>query len=73
MVDVPRDRFVRYRELTEIIDALAAERPDLLELTEIGRSLIDPLSALSSWAQTNLPAIEAARATNEDVEPAETI
>jgi len=43
------------------------------ELTEIGRSLIDPLSALSSWAQTNLPAIEAARATNEDVEPAETI
>ena len=38
MVDVPRDRFVRYRELTEVLDALVAERPDLIELSEIGRS-----------------------------------
>ncbi len=38
MVDVPRDRFVRYRELTELLDALAAARPDLVELSEIGRS-----------------------------------
>lgn len=33
------------------------------ELTEIGRSLIEPLHVLSSWATTNLPAIEAARTT----------
>lgn len=32
------------------------------ELTGMGSSLIDPLSALSSWALVNLPAIEAARA-----------
>src|SRR3990167_6094647 len=43
------------------------------QLTEVGRSLIEPLSALTLWAQTNLPAIEAARITNEDVESAETI
>ncbi|PTB22151.1 transcriptional regulator [Trinickia symbiotica] len=35
------------------------------QLTDVGRSLIEPLSALSSWAQKNLPAIEAARATSE--------
>ncbi|WP_034207930.1 winged helix-turn-helix transcriptional regulator [Burkholderia cepacia] len=35
------------------------------ELTRIGRSLIEPLSALSSWADANLPAIEAARASYE--------
>nr|WP_232504783.1 helix-turn-helix domain-containing protein [Acidovorax delafieldii] len=43
------------------------------QLTHVGRSLIEPLSALASWAQANLPVIEAARATNEDVESAETI
>lgn len=40
------------------------------ELTEIGRSLIKPLDTLSTWAQNNLPAIEAARATNLDGEQA---
>lgn len=34
------------------------------QLTDVGRSLIEPLSALSLWAQKNLPAIEAARATS---------
>lgn len=32
------------------------------ELTDIGRSLIDPLSALSTWAVSNQAGIEAARA-----------
>ncbi|HEX8408043.1 MAG TPA: helix-turn-helix domain-containing protein [Thermoanaerobaculia bacterium] len=32
------------------------------ELTAVGSSLIEPLSALSSWAQKNRPAVEAARA-----------
>ncbi|WP_454678129.1 winged helix-turn-helix transcriptional regulator [Achromobacter marplatensis] len=40
------------------------------QLTEIGRSLIEPLSTLSAWAETNLPAIEAARATDESEEQA---
>ena len=43
------------------------------QLTEVGRSLIEPLSALTLWAQKNLPAIEAARASNEEVESAVTI
>lgn len=43
------------------------------QLTDVGRSLIEPLSALTVWAQTHLPAIEAARATNEDAAPAETV
>jgi len=38
------------------------------QLTDIGRSLIAPLSTLSAWAEANLPAIEAARATNETEE-----
>ena len=33
------------------------------ELTHVGRSLIKPLSALSTWVQNNRPAIEAARAS----------
>lgn len=33
------------------------------ELTEVGTSLIEPLRTLSSWAETNFPAIEAARAS----------
>src|SRR3954469_8098457 len=33
------------------------------ELTEVGRSLIKPLRALSEWVQRNQPAIEAARAS----------
>ncbi|OYU41528.1 MAG: hypothetical protein CFE44_29270, partial [Burkholderiales bacterium PBB4] len=40
------------------------------ELTEAGRSLIEPLSALSAWAQDNLPGIEAARARASNAEPA---
>lgn len=32
------------------------------ELTELGRSLIEPLTAIGAWAQRNRPAIEAARA-----------
>lgn len=43
------------------------------QLTDVGRSLIEPLSALTLWAQKNLPAIEAAHATNEDVELTENI
>jgi murein tripeptide amidase MpaA len=36
--DVPFDRFVKYPELTEILEALAAEFPSLLALSSIGRS-----------------------------------
>lgn len=36
------------------------------QLTEVGRSLIEPLWGLFSWAESNLPAIEAARAASED-------
>ena len=32
------------------------------ELTELGRSLIEPLTTLATWAQRHQPAIEAARA-----------
>jgi DNA-binding HxlR family transcriptional regulator len=35
------------------------------ELTDVGRSLIKPLRALSEWVQRNQPAIEAARASNK--------
>ena len=38
------------------------------ELTDVGRSLIKPLSALSEWVQRNQPAIEAARASRKLVE-----
>lgn len=31
------------------------------ELTRLGRSLLDPVSALGSWARQNRPAIQAAR------------
>lgn len=31
------------------------------ELTELGQSLIGPLRTIANWAQTNRPAIEAAR------------
>jgi DNA-binding HxlR family transcriptional regulator len=31
------------------------------ELTELGRSLLDPVSELGSWARKNRPAIENAR------------
>jgi DNA-binding HxlR family transcriptional regulator len=31
------------------------------ELTDLGRSLLDPVSALGSWARHNRPAIQAAR------------
>src|SRR5688500_2415198 len=34
----PFDRFVRYPELTEILEAFAAEHPELLALESIGRS-----------------------------------
>jgi murein tripeptide amidase MpaA len=39
--NVPFDRFVRYPELTEILQAFAAARPDLLDLRSIGRSFED--------------------------------
>jgi len=38
------------------------------ELTDVGRSLIKPLSALSVWVQKNQPAIEAARASRKSTE-----
>lgn len=38
------------------------------ELTRVGRSLIEPLSVLSSWAETNLPTIEAARTASMEEE-----
>ncbi|HUR78693.1 MAG TPA: M14 family metallopeptidase [Acidimicrobiales bacterium] len=52
MVDVPRDRFVRYRELVELLDALTAERPDLVELSEIGRSYEDRAITLATITNT---------------------
>ncbi|NIJ63940.1 DNA-binding HxlR family transcriptional regulator [Sphingomonas leidyi] len=36
------------------------------ELTELGRSLIEPLSALAAWVTRNRPAIEKARASFPD-------
>jgi DNA-binding HxlR family transcriptional regulator len=35
------------------------------ELTDLGRSLIEPLKAVAGWAQRNRPAIETARARFE--------
>ncbi|MEY2471388.1 MAG: hypothetical protein QOK28_717 [Actinomycetota bacterium] len=52
MVDIPRDRFVRYRELGELLDALAAERSDLIELSEIGRSHEDRPITLATITNT---------------------
>src|SRR6476469_8291172 len=52
MVDIPRDRFVRYRELTELLDALAADRPDLIEISEIGRSYDDRAITLATITNT---------------------
>jgi murein tripeptide amidase MpaA len=52
MPDIPRDRFVRYRELTELLDALAADRPDLIELSEIGRSHEDRAITLATITNT---------------------
>jgi murein tripeptide amidase MpaA len=52
MIDIPRDRFVRYRELTELLDALAAEAPHLLELSEIGRSHEDRAITLATITNT---------------------
>jgi murein tripeptide amidase MpaA len=50
--DVPRDRFVRYRELAELLEALAAERPDLVALSEIGRSHEDRAITLATITNT---------------------
>jgi murein tripeptide amidase MpaA len=52
MVDIPRDRFVRFRELTELLDGLAAARPDLVELSEIGRSHEDRPILLATVTNT---------------------
>lgn len=52
MVDIPRDRFVHYQELTELLTALAAERPDLVELSEIGRSYEDRAITLATITNT---------------------
>ena len=41
MVHVPLDRFLRFPELTEVLHGLTAEHPDLLELSEVGRSSED--------------------------------
>ena len=40
-VRVPFDRFVKFPELTEILEGLAAEHPRLLELSSIGMSFED--------------------------------
>ena len=40
-VSVPFDRFVKFPELTEILERLAAEYPSLLELSTIGMSFED--------------------------------
>ncbi|HVM09471.1 MAG TPA: M14 family metallopeptidase [Acidimicrobiales bacterium] len=40
-VHVPFDRFVKFPELTEILEALAAAYPDLMELSSIGKSYED--------------------------------
>jgi DNA-binding HxlR family transcriptional regulator len=39
------------------------------ELTSLGCSLLKPVNALSLWARTNRPAMEAARARFDAVEP----
>ncbi len=52
MADIPRDRFVRFRELTELLDSLAAERPDLIALSEIGRSHEDRAITLATVTNT---------------------
>lgn len=36
------------------------------ELTDLGRTLIDPLTTLFEWARTHRPAIEAARAMSRE-------
>lgn len=41
MRDVPFDRFVKYPELTEILEAFASEYPNLLQLSSVGRSFED--------------------------------
>lgn len=51
-MDIPLDRFVRFRELTEVLDALAAQRPDLVELSEIGRSHEDRPIILATVTNT---------------------
>jgi murein tripeptide amidase MpaA len=38
MVTVPLDRFLRFPELTEVLQAMAAEHPELLDLSVVGRS-----------------------------------
>ena len=38
MRDVPFDRFVKYPELTEILEAFADSYPSLVALSSIGRS-----------------------------------
>ncbi|MEO5679369.1 MAG: M14 family zinc carboxypeptidase, partial [Acidimicrobiales bacterium] len=38
MTRVPLDRFLRFPELTDVLHAMADEHPDLLELSEVGRS-----------------------------------
>jgi DNA-binding HxlR family transcriptional regulator len=39
------------------------------ELTELGRSLREPVVALGTWAYAHLPQIEAARARFDDRDP----
>jgi DNA-binding HxlR family transcriptional regulator len=40
------------------------------ELTPLGRSLLDPVTALSAWARSNRPAIEKARQRFDTARPA---
>ena len=41
------------------------------ELTDLGRTLIDPLMTLLTWVRTHRPAIEAARAQHSDASTAQ--
>src|SRR4051812_23920291 len=73
MRDVPFDRFVKFPELTEILEAFAAEHPNLLRLTSIGRShedrdiwlctvtnhdIGDPATKPAIWIDANIHATE---------------
>jgi len=78
MPQVPFDRYIRYAELTEILQAFVAEYPDLVRLESIGKSyegrniwLVtvtefatgDPLDKPAFWCDGNIHASEVSATT----------
>ena len=47
--------------ITRRLDGGRVETATLYELTDLGRSLDQPLAALAEWAEINWKAVEAAR------------